>query len=65
MVKASRRSKRTGEIVLSAIRKLMNNTGWTSRTIIKFIKMEYNIRDTKLNRNVSRYVNLYLSHNTI
>lgn len=45
----------TGEIVLSAIKKLMKNTGWTARTIIKFIKLEYRVRDPKISRKVSRY----------
>lgn len=45
----------TGEMVLSAIKKLMKNTGWTARTIIKFIKMEYRVLDPKLSRKVSRY----------
>ncbi|KAF9798835.1 hypothetical protein SFRURICE_020399 [Spodoptera frugiperda] len=44
----------TGEMVLSAIKKLMKNTGWTARTIIKFIKMEYRVLDPKLSRKVSR-----------
>lgn len=49
----------TGEIVLSAIKKLMKNTGWTTRTIIKFIKLEYSISDPKINRKVSRSVLLF------
>ncbi|CAB3243658.1 unnamed protein product [Arctia plantaginis] len=44
----------TGEIVLSAIKKLMKNTGWTARTIIKFIKLEYRISDSKISQRVSR-----------
>lgn len=48
-------SLNTGEIVLSAIKKLMRNTGWTARTIIKFIKMEYKVNDPKLSRKVSRW----------
>lgn len=47
-------SVNTGEMVLSAIQKLMRNTGWTARTIIKFIKMEYRIGDPKISRKVSR-----------
>ncbi|XP_075970542.1 uncharacterized protein LOC142972960 [Anticarsia gemmatalis] len=43
-----------GEMVLSAIQKLMKNTGWTARTIIKFIKTEYRILDPKISRKVSR-----------
>ncbi|RVE46294.1 hypothetical protein evm_009013 [Chilo suppressalis] len=54
MTKASASTLNTGEIVLSAIKKLMRNTGWTARTIIKFIKMEYKVADPKLNRKVSR-----------
>lgn len=44
----------TGEMVLSAIKKLMRNTGWTARTIIKFIRMEYRVSDPKISRKVSR-----------
>ncbi|KAG6448616.1 hypothetical protein O3G_MSEX005562 [Manduca sexta] len=44
----------TGEVVVSAIKKLMKNTGWSARTIIKFIKMEYSICDPKISRKVSR-----------
>ncbi|XP_028158517.1 uncharacterized protein LOC114351475 [Ostrinia furnacalis] len=54
MGKASASTLNTGEIVLSAIKKLMRNTGWTARTIIKFIKMEYRVSDPKLSRKVSR-----------
>lgn len=46
----------TGEIVLSAIKKLMKNTGWTARTIIKFIKLEYRISNSKISQRVSRYI---------
>ncbi|KPJ11362.1 hypothetical protein RR48_15001 [Papilio machaon] len=45
---------KTGEIVFSALKKLMKNTGWTCRTIIKFIKLEYKISDPRINRKVSR-----------
>ncbi|PZC85385.1 uncharacterized protein LOC124630792 [Helicoverpa zea] len=44
----------TGEMVLTAIKKLMKNTGWTARTIIKFIRMEYRVADPKISRKVSR-----------
>ncbi|CAG9127070.1 hypothetical protein JYU34_016397 [Plutella xylostella] len=44
----------TGKLVLVAIKNLTKNTGWTARTIIKYIKMEYNIADPKLSLNVSR-----------
>lgn len=54
MGKAVASDLNTGEIVLSAIKKLMRNTGWTARTIIKFIKMEYRLSDPKLSRKVSR-----------
>ncbi|XP_049866246.1 uncharacterized protein LOC126366945 [Pectinophora gossypiella] len=61
MAKPSRRKanvsaacQNTGEIVLSAIKKLMKNTGWTARTIVKFIKMEYTINDPNISRKVSR-----------
>ncbi|CAH0627179.1 unnamed protein product [Chrysodeixis includens] len=47
-------SVNTGEMVLSAIKKLMKNTGWTARTIIKFIRMEYQVGDPKISRKVSR-----------
>ncbi|KAJ8732697.1 hypothetical protein PYW07_015296 [Mythimna separata] len=44
----------TGEMVLTAIKKLMKNTGWTARTIIKFIRMEFQVSDPKISRKVSR-----------
>lgn len=44
----------TGQIVLTAIKKLMKNTAWTARTIVKFIKMEYSINDPNISRKVSR-----------
>ncbi|KAI5631973.1 linker histone h1 and h5 family domain-containing protein [Phthorimaea operculella] len=45
----------TGELVLSAIKKLRRYTGWTARTIVKFIKMEYQLNnDPNLSRKVSR-----------
>ncbi|XP_059060240.1 uncharacterized protein LOC131853386 [Achroia grisella] len=54
MGKTSNSNIKTGEIVMSAIKKLMRNTGWTARTIVKFIKMEYRILDPKISRKVSR-----------
>lgn len=50
----------TGEIVLSAIKKLTKNTGWTARTIVKFIKIEYALTDPNISRKVSRYLYLNL-----
>lgn len=47
----------TRKIVLSAIKKLMKNTGWTSRTIIKFIKTQGQ-DDSKISRKVTRQVQL-------
>lgn len=44
----------TGEIVLSAIKKMTKNTGWTTRTIVKFIKIEYGINDNKISKKVAR-----------
>ncbi|XP_060809804.1 uncharacterized protein LOC132903987 [Amyelois transitella] len=44
----------TGEILISALKKLMKNTGWTARTIIKFIKLEYRITDPKISKKISR-----------
>ncbi|KAJ0179919.1 hypothetical protein K1T71_004510 [Dendrolimus kikuchii] len=54
MRKTSSPCLNTGEIVLSAIKKLMKNTGWTTRTIIKFIKLEYHVGDPNIGRKVSR-----------
>ncbi|CAK1604164.1 unnamed protein product [Parnassius mnemosyne] len=45
---------KTGEIVLSALKKLTKNTGWTSRTIIKFIKLEYKLSDPRISSKISR-----------
>lgn len=42
------------ELVLHSIKKLMKNTGWTSRTIIKLIKAEYQKKDASLSGRVSR-----------
>lgn len=47
-------TQKTGEIVLSAIKKLTKNTGWTSRTIIKFIRMEYGMTDKNIGVKASR-----------
>lgn len=44
----------TGEIVLSAIKKMTKNTGWTTRTIVKFIKIEYGINDNKISKKIAR-----------
>ncbi|XP_053623791.1 uncharacterized protein LOC128682860 [Plodia interpunctella] len=54
MAKTKDLSHNTGEILISALKKLMKNTGWTTRTIIKFIKMEYRVSDPKLSKKVSR-----------
>lgn len=54
MGKTKGSSSGTGVLVLSALKKLTKNTGWTTRTITKFIKMEYRIQDPKISRKVSR-----------
>ncbi|XP_026329020.1 uncharacterized protein LOC113236995 [Hyposmocoma kahamanoa] len=44
----------TGQLVLSAIKKLTKNTAWTARTIVKFIKMEYSLKGPNISRKVTR-----------
>lgn len=54
MKKAHIHKKNTGELVLSAIKKLTKNTGWTTKAIVKFIKIQYNIYDKNVGRKISR-----------
>lgn len=52
--KKGKKGSSTGEIVITALKNLMKNTGWTSRTIVKFIKVEYGISEKNFGQKVNR-----------